>query len=128
MYESTFMALGAMALLMFVQLVFADLVGIKFKHLPGAAIPADHGKLLFRAARTVANTNESIAIFVLAVLFCIFSEAAANHTAYAAWAFVSARLLYALCYYGNVQLLRSVVFGISLLCLLALVVIGVLAY
>lgn len=123
-YESSILALGAMALLMFLQLVFADLVGIKFKHLPGGSVPADHESLLFRSTRTVANTNESVAIFVLAILFCILSNASASFTAYASWGFVAARLAYAVFYYSNLKLWRSVTFGISLLCLLVLLVIG----
>ncbi|GJL66561.1 MAG: hypothetical protein NPIRA05_15320 [Nitrospirales bacterium] len=126
MYESTILAFGAMALLMFVQLLIADVVGIKSKHIPGGAVPVDHKQLLFRTTRTVANTNESVAIFVLASLFCILMEASPAYTGYAAWAFVTARLVYALLYYSNIQLWRSVSFGISLLSLLALLLIGFL--
>ncbi|MEZ5570379.1 MAG: MAPEG family protein [Halioglobus sp.] len=124
MYESTVLALGAMAALMLVQLIVADVVGIRSKHSPGSAVPADHANLLFRSTRTVANTNESVAIFVLATLFCIYSSASPSYTAYAAWSFVASRAVYAVCYYGNLQLLRSVTFGIALLCLLALMAIG----
>ncbi len=124
MYESTILALGAMALLMFAQLIFADMVGIKSKHPPGGLVATDHKNLLFRATRTVANTNESVAIFVLAALFCILSSTSPNLTAYASWGFVAARLLYAVCYYNNFQVLRSVIFGISLLFILALLLIG----
>ncbi|MBL4672976.1 MAG: MAPEG family protein [Arenicella sp.] len=124
MYESTILALGSMALLMLVQLLIADVVSIKFKHLPGSSVPTDHNSLLFRSTRTAANTNESIAIFVLAILFCIFSNASPNFTAYAAWGFVGARLTYAGFYYSNRPLLRSLTFVISLLFLLALLLIG----
>ena len=124
MYESTILALGAMTLLMFIQLVFADLVGMKSKHRPGNSVSADHKSLLFRSTRTVANTNESIAIFLLAVLFCIFSNATPSSTAYASWGFVATRFVYAGFYYTNLQLLRSLTFAMSLLCLLALLVIG----
>ncbi len=123
-YTHTISALGAMALLMFVQLLVADVVGIKSKHVPGSLVNTGHCDLLFRASRTVANTNESIAILVLATVFCIFSNASPTYTAYAVWGFVLARALYALFYYTNLQILRSVIFGISLLCLAALLVIG----
>jgi uncharacterized MAPEG superfamily protein len=128
MYEGTIVALGAMALLMFLQLVFADIVGIKSRHTPGGSVQVDHENILFRSTRTVANTNESIAIFVLASFFCIMSNASPTLTAYAAWGFVVARLAYAMCYYSNIQLWRSVFFGVSLLCLLVLVVIGFSAW
>ncbi len=127
-YEDTILAMGCMAVLMFIQLIVADVVGIKAKHSPGSAVPSDHDNSLFRASRTMANTNESIAIFILSVLFCIYSNASPVYTAYAAWGFVTARAAYALCYYGNVQLLRSLVFGISLLFLLALLVIGIIVW
>ena len=128
MYESTILALGAMALLMFVQLIVADVVGIRSRHSPGSPVPADHKSLLFRSTRTVANTNESVAIFVLATIFCILSNASPVYTAYASWGFVAARLVYAVFYYSNLQLLRSVTFGISLLCLVALIVTGLSAW
>ncbi len=125
MYEDTVLALGGMAVLMFVQLLVADVLGIKSRHTPGSVVPADHENPLFRATRVMANTNESIAIFILAVLFCIYSSASPVYTAYAAWGFVATRAGYAMCYYCNVQLLRSLVFGISLLFLLALLLIGI---
>lgn len=127
-YENTILAMGCMAGLMFVQLIVADVVGVKSKHPPGSAVPSDHDSALFRASRTMANTNESIAIFILAVLFCIYSNASPVYTAYAAWGFVIARAAYAVCYYANVRLLRSVVFGISLLFILALLVIGIIVW
>jgi len=123
-YSMTVSAMGALAVLMFCQLLIADVLGIRAKHLPGSQIPADHENPLFRAGRAVANINESIAIFLLAVLFCVLSSASANGTGYAAWAFVIARLLYAVCYYLNLQLLRSVMFGLSLLAIAALLAIG----
>lgn len=123
-YSLTILALGAIALLMLVQIIIADAIGIKSRHTPGASIRADHSDLLFRSSRTVANTNESIAIFVLAALFCIYSNASPAYSAYAAWSFFTARALYALFYYLNLQTLRSVTFGVSLICLAAMLVVG----
>lgn len=123
-YSITIVALGSLAALMLCQLLVADVVGIRLKHVPGSQVPSDHENPLFRASRVVANTNESVAIFVLAVFFCILSEAAANTTGYAAWAFVMARFLYAVCYYSNWQLARSVVFALSLVSLAALLANG----
>ena len=124
-YEITVYALGAMAFLMLLQVLVADVVGIRYKHTPGTSISSDHGDLLFRVTRTVANTNESIAVFILATAFCVFSNASPSLTATASWSFVIARTLYALFYYSNLQVLRSVTFGISLLSLAALLAIGV---
>ena len=127
-YSMTVLALGVLAVVMFCQLLLADVIGLRSGHMPGALAPADHDNLLFRATRTVANTNESIAIFILAILFCTMSGAPAAATAYAAWSFVIARILYAVCYYSNLKLLRSSVFGISLLAIAALLVIGCSAW
>lgn len=125
-YEVTIYAIGVMALLLFFQILVADVVGIVSKHTPGSAIDGGHGDLLFRVSRTVANSNESIAIFVLATLFCILTGASVTYTAYGAWGFVISRALYAICYYSNLQLLRSVMFGFSLLCLAGMLVVGFL--
>ena len=126
-YSTTIAALGALALLMFFQLLVVDVIGIRSGHSPGSVIPPDHDNLLFRVSRTVANTNESIAIFILAVSFCMLSGAPASTTGYAAWAFVIARLCFAVCYYANLQLLRSTMFGVSLMALAALLAVGFLA-
>jgi len=125
-YEMAIYAIGALALLMLLQLLVADVVGILSKHTPGSAIGGGHSDVLFRVSRTVANTNESIAIFILATLFCILSGASPTFTAYAAWGFVLSRALYAIFYYSNLQIFRSVIFGISLLCLLGLLLTGFL--
>jgi len=118
-------AFGSLALLMLIQLVIADVIGIRAKHVPGTAVESDHDNLLFRADRVVGNTNESIAIFILASIFCVFSNASTYDVGIAAWGFVISRMVYALCYYANLQTLRSIIFGVSALSLLALIVIGV---
>jgi uncharacterized MAPEG superfamily protein len=124
LYSATIAAFGTMAFLMFFQVLVADVVGLRAKHLPGAQIPSDHNNLLFRVSRTVANTNETVVIFAFAVLFCMLSGVSASTTAYATWTYVVARFLYALCYYFNFQLFRSVMFGVSLLSIAALLVAG----
>lgn len=123
-YSITISALGSVAVLMLLQLLVADVIGLRAKHVPGSQVPTDHDNPLFRASRAVANTNESIAIFILAVVFCILSGAPASATGYSAWAFAGARLLYAACYYLNWQLARSAMFGLSLMALGALLVSG----
>jgi len=117
-------SLGGMALLMLIQILVADILAIKAKQIPGTPVEANHSNMLFRATRTVANTNESIAIFILVLIFCMLSEASPLYTGYLSWGFVLSRIAYAVCYYLNLKLLRSVVFGISLVLLLALLVVG----
>ncbi len=125
-YFTTLQAAAAMGFLMLIQLIVADVVGIRRKHVPGTPVPADHADVLFRASRTVANTNESIVIFVLLVLYCVFSQASPTLTATAAWVYVGSRLIYAICYYANAQIFRSIIFGVSLLALAALLFVGLL--
>ncbi|MEM6605819.1 MAG: MAPEG family protein [Pseudomonadota bacterium] len=127
-YTTTIAALGSLAALMFGQLLIADVVGLRSKHIPGSQVPSDHGNPLFRASRTVANTNESIAIFILATAFCLLSGSSPSATGYSAWAFVIARFSYAVCYYLNWQLPRSAMFGLSLAALAALLVNGFLVW
>lgn len=125
-YSSSIATLAVIAGTMLVQLVVADATGILRKHVPGTKVSDDHNDLLFRVSRTVANTNESIAIFVCALLFCILSGASPEFTAYAAWAYVCSRIAYAFAYYSDLRLLRSICFGLSALALFALLLIGVL--
>lgn len=117
-------ACGALAAFLLIQILIADIIGITSKHVPGTPVEASHGNLLFRVSHTVANANESIAVFVLIVLFCVFSGADATSTGSLAWAYVASRVVYALCYYFNQKTLRSVCFGISLLLLLGMLIVG----
>ncbi|MFK7976832.1 MAG: MAPEG family protein [Halioglobus sp.] len=125
-YEYSIWALGYVAALMLVQLLVADVVGIAKKHVPGTVVESNHSNILFRTARTVGNVNESIGIFICGLLFCLLTSASPQYTAYAAWGYATSRTLYAVCYYANLQTLRSVVFGFSLLSLVALIVVGLL--
>ena len=125
-YALAVSALGAIGLLMLLQLVVADVVSIRRRQVPGAPVPADHSDSLFRVTRTVANTNESIAVFLVAWLYAVFSGASPALAGYAAWAYVAARVVYALCYYGNRPTLRSISFGLALLSIAALLLVGAL--
>ncbi len=124
-YELTLAAVAAMACLMLVQLLVADVVGISRKHEPGTPVGGSHDDLLFRTARTVANTNESIAVFVLLVLLAVLSGASPSLTAIATWTYVASRLAYTLCYYADIRTMRSVFFGVAFLALIALLIIAV---
>ena len=125
-YATTLWAIAALAGLLLIQIVVADVVGLRRKHTPGSPVDANHDDLLFRAARTVANTNESLAVAILALLYCLLSGASPELTGLAAWAFVGSRLAYAICYYADLRVLRSVCFGVSLLALAGLIAVGVL--
>ena len=123
-YQSTIYALGALSVLMLIQLLVADFAGIKAGHTPGVPITGGHDNFLFRAARTVANINESISIFVLAVLFCLLQGASPEATAGFCWLYIGARMVYSLCYYFNIKLFRSIAFVVSLIGVVGLLFIG----
>lgn len=124
-YQSAVAALGAMGALMFIQLMIADVAGIKFKHKPGSLVESDQNNFLFRASRTLANTNESISIFILLLLFCMFSLSSPQATAYAAWGFVLSRVSFSLFYYFGIGLARSCAFAGAVASLLALLLIPI---
>lgn len=124
-YQSSIMALGVIAILMFIQLLIADVVGIKHKHIPGATIATDHKSILFRASRAVANTNESVGIFIIAFAFALLSSASPSLMMYGAWGYVITRTIYALFYYANLKLYRSIAFVLVLVSILILIVAGV---
>jgi len=125
-YEATIQSWAALAVLLLTQVLVADVASVRAKHVPGTPVEASHDNFLFRASRAVANTNETIAIYIVVVLFCLFSGASADYTAYFSWGYVVARTAYAVCYYFNLKLLRSVCFGISLLSLSALLILGLM--
>ncbi len=123
-YELTVYSWGALALLMLVQMTVADVFGIRAKQTPGPPPEQNPDNPVFRASRTVANMNESIGVYLVVILFCIFNGADATYTGYLSWGFVVSRVVYAVCYYTNQQTLRSTVFGISLLALVGLLGLG----
>lgn len=123
-YQTTIYAVGALGVGYLIQLIIVDVVGILRGHVPGKPVDAGHSDMLFRVTRTVANTNESAAIFLLAILFCLLSGASPIYTAIGAWGYFGARTVYALCYYSNLKILRSICFGVSLVFLATLLAVG----
>ncbi len=127
-YQPLVLAMGAMALLFLLQLLVLDVAGIRAKHPPGMPVPADHTVFLFRATRAHANTNESIAVFILLALFGMFSGANPAWLNGAAWVYVAARAAHMTLYYLDLRLWRSVSFGIGLVALWAMLVTSALAW
>ncbi len=121
-YALTVGAMLATAALFIVQMLVLDVAGIKARHVPGAPVVADHASFLFRATRAHANTNESVAAFLLLVIVAIFSMASPKWTGIFSCLYVAGRLGHMLCYYASLKLARSVSFGVSLIALVALLV------
>jgi uncharacterized MAPEG superfamily protein len=127
-YVPTIWALGMSGALLLTQLVVADVTGIRARHQPGTPVEADHSSFLFRATRAHANTNESIAAFVLLALFGMLSVAAPGWLNALAWIYVAARLAHMVFYYAGAQLARSVAFAAGLAALFGMLIVGVSAW
>lgn len=124
LYTPTIWALGASAALLLIQLLVADVAGIKARHRPGTPVEADHRHFLFRATRAHANTNESIAAFILLSLFGVLSAASPAWLNALSWVYVMARAAHMVFYYAGFQLPRSIAFGAGLFALFGMLVVG----
>lgn len=122
-YHLTGIAMGLTGGLLLLQLLVSDVAGMKVSRVPGAPIEPDHSNFLYRASRTMGNMNESIAIFIIFTLVGILSGADPVWLGRFAILYVIARALYALCYWFNIKLPRSIFFGVSMIALLGLGVI-----
>lgn len=110
--------------LLLVQLLVADVVGLLNGHVPGAALPAAHDNFHFRATRAHANTNESIAAFLLFVVACVALGAAPGWVNNLSLAYCLARVAHMLFYWLGLGPLRSLAFIVSLVALLGLAIVG----
>ena len=126
-YASTVLAFGAVALLLLVQLLVADVVGLKRGHRPGTPVGANHSDFLFRATRAHANTNESIAAFIILVLLGLLSGAQPAWLNGLAWTYVAARTAHMVFYYFGWHLPRSIAFALSLFALFGMLFVGLSA-
>jgi uncharacterized MAPEG superfamily protein len=116
--------MGTSGVLLLVQLLVVDIAGLRSGHAPGTPVAPDHGVFMFRATRAHANTNESIAAFVLLSLFGIFSSANAHWLNALAWAYVLGRTVHMICYYADQRVLRTVSFAISFTSLFGMFIVG----
>jgi uncharacterized MAPEG superfamily protein len=126
-YGPVFAAWLCLAAACLVQAIVADVAGIRVRHVPGMPVTGGHDDFLFRAVRAQANTNESLPLFVLLSLAAMFLGANGWLTNVLAWVFVLARVAHMLAYYADQRPLRSVAFGVSFLCLIGLLVVGLVA-
>jgi uncharacterized MAPEG superfamily protein len=126
-YGSVFagwLCLGAACLM---QAIMVDIAGIRSHHTPGMPVTTGHDDFFFRATRAQANTNETLAVFALLSLAAVVLGASPWWTKFFVWIFVAARLGHMLAYYADLRTLRSASFGIGLVCLVALLVLGITA-
>ncbi len=126
-YKITILVSGLTGLMLFIQILVADVAAIKGKHTPGYPVNPDHNSFLFRAARVHKNTNESIVIFVLFVLFGVLSNSSAFYlNLFSAIYFVS-RIAHMCFYYGDFKLARSISFALSFAGLIGMFVTGLMS-
>ncbi len=119
-YAPAVWSLIGIAVLMLVQLLIADVAGILAGHKPGFPIEARGASFLFRASRTFANSNESIAIFVMLLLANLFLQSDPAWINGLALSYLVCRLVYTFAYYAHLAVFRSVVFALSIVVLIAM--------
>lgn len=127
-YGSSVLVLGLTGLLLFVQLIVADVIGIKQGHIPGTAVIVGHDKFIFRANRAFANTNETLGILLLFISFAVLSEGDPQLVNGFAMLYLGGRIGHMLFYYANLKLLRSIAFAVSTAALLGIFVTGILRW
>src|SRR5690606_28228114 len=114
--------------LLLLQLLIADMFGMLAKQPPGFPIEPNHDKPLFRAYRAFANTNESVSIFIILVLFALLLSAPATWLNSLSVMYVVGRFGHMCCYYANLKMLRSLFFGVSFLSLIGIFLLGIYAW
>jgi uncharacterized MAPEG superfamily protein len=127
-YKITILVSGLTGLLLLIQIIVADIAAIKGQHTPGYPIKPDHKSFLFRAARAHANTNESIVILALFILFGVLSSANAFYLNTFSVVYFVGRVAHMGFYYGNLKLARSISFPLSLIGLVGMFITGLVAW
>jgi len=113
-YQSTFVACVVLAGLILIQVLVADLVSIKARHVPGMPVTDGHASFHFRAVRAIGNTNETLGLFLLLAALAVVLGASARWTAILAWVYVAGRAGHMTFYYARIGWARSTAFSISL--------------
>jgi len=122
------LVMGLTGLMMLVQILIADVAAIKLQHTPGFPVKPDHNSFLFRAARVHANTNESIAAFVLFALFGVFTASNSLYLNAFSVIYLVSRIAHMCFYYGNFKLARSISFPLSLIGLIGMFITGLISW
>lgn len=113
-YGPAVTACVVLAGLILVQVLVADLAGIRAQHVPGMPVTEGHGSFLFRAARALANTNETLGLFLLLMGCALLLQASAAWVNTLAWVYVGARGAHMASYYARYGRARGAAFGVGL--------------
>jgi len=127
-YKITLLVAGLTGLMMLIQMLIADVAAIKEKHTPGYPVKPDHASFLFRAARVHANTNESIAAFILFAFFGVFTASSALYLNVFSVIYLVSRIAHMCFYYGDFKLARSISFPLSLIGLIGMFITGITSW
>lgn len=127
LYLPALACLAASGLLLVVQLLIADIAGIRRGHRAGFPVAADPSRFHFRAMRAHANLNESIAAFVAVLVAAMVVGAPSWAVNLFSAVYLAGRIGHAVMYYANLSLARSVSFGIGLVGILGVGVAALLA-
>lgn len=126
-YTSALAACVTLGGLIFIQVLVVDFAGIKAKHVPGMPVTDGHASFLFRAVRALANTNETLGLFLLLMFAALLLQASAAWVNGLAWSFTVARGLHMVCYYARWGSARGIAFGAGLLAQFGLLIVCVQA-
>ena len=126
-YGSSFAAWLIVGGAFLIQTLVADLAAVRAHHTPGMPVASGHDDFLFRATRAHANSNESLAAFVVLSLAAMLLGASPGWTNGLAWGFALARVGHMIAYYADQRLLRGIAFAVGFGCLVGLVVVGLIA-
>jgi uncharacterized MAPEG superfamily protein len=113
-YHSMLVAGAVLGALIMLQVLIADLAGMKAKHVPGMPVVDGHASFHFRAVRAIGNTNETLPLFLLLAGLALLLGANVQWTNALAWVYVAARAGHMTFYYARLGLARSIAFGFSL--------------
>ena len=113
-YHSLLIACVVLASLILVQVLVADLVSIRAKHVPGMPVTDGHASFHFRAVRAIGNTNETLGLFLLLAALAVVLGANAKWAGILAWVYVAGRAGHMTFYYARIGWARSTAFSISL--------------
>nr|WP_290444145.1 MAPEG family protein [Pseudoalteromonas sp. XMcav2-N] len=127
-YQLTILVLGLSGGLFLIQLAIVNIIAIKQKHPPGVAVSQDPQTLLFRSNRVFANSNETVGILILVVLFAVFPGTHPGWLNGLAATYLLYRVGHMVCYYLDQKLMRSISFGVCYLSLLGIFVSGMAAW
>lgn len=127
-YKITILIAGLTGLMLLIQILVADILAIKKKHTPGYPVASDHDDILFRAIRVHSNTNESIGIFSLCVLFGVLSGASVFYLNVFSSIYFLSRVGHMFFYYCDLRLARSISFALSLVGLAGMLITGLVPW